>query len=235
MLYNGGKLLWVCLMTQLYFWVPVLLLTFSVLAYLIAPVFAFIGGDIKQLQTKLRLKTALGITVLGLSVVLAYLFMGSLSFIIPEPKPVIDEQTAAVIAQIEQHLEENPEDAGGWEVVAPTYLFTNQPAKAFDAFANAIKLGKSSGENWLGLGKADLMVNKGNFSSMSEVAFTKATEKSPNNLEAMFFYASMLHSMQESEQAVNALNDFIKNTNYSADELLPLTEVLNVIIKDREE
>ncbi|NRA85855.1 MAG: hypothetical protein HRU28_00375 [Rhizobiales bacterium] len=219
-------------MTQLYFGITIFVLALSAFTYLSMPIFLRIDGAAETLAKKMKLGISAFAIILSLCAFGLYSIIGS-PYLIEINKPVsLDPKTQAIIEQIEAHLSENPEDAEGWQVVAPTYLATNEPQKAFEAFANAIKFGNSNGKNWLGLGKANLMVNRGVFGPMSKVAFTKAHEKSPDSLEAMFFYASMLQNSNQLDEASQAIEKFIAGHSYSSEELVPLSEILNIIRND---
>ena len=64
---------------------------------------------------------------------------------------------------------------------------------------------------------------------MSKVAFGKAVEKSPNNIEALFFYSSLLLRIETEEDVEKLIKSFIRDNDYSEEELLPLLEVLEEI------
>lgn len=214
---------------QLFFWFSISLLAFASFAFLTIPIFSKARSADQSPSFSLRLPTLIFGVVLMLSSLGLYTYIGSPNMLLPVQKPQIDPKFTAIIEQVEAHLAQNPEDAEGWQVIAPTYFRQNQAEKAFDAYANAIKYGKSTGKNWLGLGKANLMMNKGVFGPMTKVAFTKAQEKSPDNVEAMYFYAAMLQEAGEIAEAKLAIDQFISAHDFTENELLPLAEILQQI------
>lgn len=213
---------------QIFFWLSIVVLAFATFSYLTLPMVLNIGihADVKPPKSYLKPSTILYAIILALGSVGLYSYIGNPALLATVKTPKIDSKYIAIIEQIEAHLAQNPQDADGWQVVAPTYLSLNQPEKAFDAFANAIKFGNSNGKNWLGLGKANLQVSNGVFGPMTKVAFTKAHEKLPDDVESMFFYASMLQNIGDLAEAKQALMAFIAAHDYTAEQLQPLQQIL---------
>ncbi|MBL1419127.1 MAG: hypothetical protein COC24_001315 [Alphaproteobacteria bacterium] len=214
---------------QLFFWFSIILLSFASFAYISIPIFLRFNATAQYRFFSSRLPILLGAACLGLGSIGLYAYIGNSAFLSSPQNAVIDSKYVAIIEQIEAHLAQNPEDAEGWQVVAPTYLSLNQPKKAFEAFANAIKFGNSNGPNWLGLGKSNLIINKGVFGPMTKVAFTKAQEKSPDDIETMYFYATMLQNNGELAEAKSAINAFIASHEFSAEQMQPLTQILDTL------
>lgn len=215
---------------QLFFWFSIALLAFASFTYLTIPVFLRVNSATQSSFKNSKYLIFIFATLLMVASVGLYAIIGSPNMLLPTKQPpAIDAKYAAIIAQVEEHLAKNPEDAEGWQVIAPTYLRQNQAEKAFDAYANAIKFGNSSGINWLGLGKSNLMMNKGVFGPMTKVAFTKAQEKSPDDIEAMYFYAAMLQEAGNVTEAKQAIEQFMSSHEFTDDELSPLTEILTLM------
>src|SRR5215469_12480683 len=61
---------------------------------------------------------------------------------------------ALLIAQVEAHLAANPEDARGWEVLAPVYLRLGRFDDAVKARRNALRYGGETAERQADLGEA---------------------------------------------------------------------------------
>ncbi len=214
-------------MMQFIFWIFICILTLSAFAFLSIPLISTITKVEPPYPLKVKLLVMFLATGLAGGSIGLYAFIGSPTLLVAPQEPVIDSKLSAMIDEIENHLAKKPQDAEGWQVIAPTYWRINKPKKAFNAYANAIKYGKSNSKNWLGLGKADLMLNNGSFGPMSKVSFTKAHEKSPDNIEAMYFYALMLHNMQNSDEAEQKLLEFIASHDYSNEQIEPLKRILN--------
>ncbi len=68
--------------------------------------------------------------------------------------PLQQQSIESMIAQVEAHLEKNPEDGRGWEVLAPAYLRTGRYDDAVKAVRNAIRILGSTPSREADLGEA---------------------------------------------------------------------------------
>lgn len=216
---------------QLFFWFSITLLAFASFAYIALPTFVGNGGAGELLGKSFKNSSLALSVVLMIGSVGLYVVVGNSSKVTSAEQVKMDSKYSAIIEQIEAHLAKNPEDAEGWQVLAPAYLSLNIPEKAFEAFANAIKFGNSTGENWLGLGKSNLLVNRGVFGPMTKVAFTKAHEKLPDSIETMYFYATMLQNEQEFDQAKTVLTEYLADHELTDEQAEPLIQILNLLEK----
>ena len=114
----------------------------------------------------LRLTLLSALAVLPLMAVGTYLALGSPE--LPDQPlaarlnaPAENQSLEVLIARIERHLAENPEDGKGWEVVAPVYMRIGNPQAAAKAYQNTIRLLGPSGERLTDLGEALTVVNDG--------------------------------------------------------------------------
>ncbi len=94
---------------------------------------------------------------------------------------------AALIARIEQHLEANPNDGRGWEVIAPVYLRLERYDDAVKARRNALNLLGATAQREFDLGAALAMAAGGVVTVDSKAAFEQAVAIEPGNAQAMFF------------------------------------------------
>jgi cytochrome c-type biogenesis protein CcmH len=94
---------------------------------------------------------------------------------------------AALIVRIEQHLETNPNDGRGWEVIAPVYLRLERYDDAVKARRNALNLLGATAQREVDLGTAMAMAAGGVVTADSKAAFERAETIEPGNVQAMFF------------------------------------------------
>ncbi len=94
---------------------------------------------------------------------------------------------AALIARIERHLEEKPDDGRGWEVIAPVYLRLERFDDAAKARRNALNLLGSTAQREVDLGAALAMAAGGVVTADSKAAFERAVAIEAGNVQAMFF------------------------------------------------
>ena len=70
--------------------------------------------------------------------------------------PTAPDDIETLIAKVEEHLAQEPEDGRGWEVIAPVYLRLGRADDAAQAYRNAIRILGSNAARQSGLGEAIL-------------------------------------------------------------------------------
>jgi len=101
--------------------------------------------------------------------------------------PPEQQDMATLIGRMEAHLEENPQDARGWDILAPIYLRIGRPGDAVRAFAQVIRIDGETPNRLAGLGEALVRVNDGNVTADARAAFVKALNLDPSALRPRFF------------------------------------------------
>lgn len=96
---------------------------------------------------------------------------------------------AELIARAERHLAQNPDDARGWDVLAPIYLRLGRNGDAVNAYRTAIRLAGENAQRLLGLGEALTVVAGGTVTAEAEAAFEKAAQLAPDDLVASYYLA----------------------------------------------
>jgi cytochrome c-type biogenesis protein CcmH len=99
-----------------------------------------------------------------------------------------DEQGIDIlVARVEAHLAENPEDGRGWEVVAPVYRRLGRVEDAARAFRNTIRLLGSNAERQSDLGEMLVAARDGVVNDDARAAFTAALEHEPRTIKARYY------------------------------------------------
>jgi cytochrome c-type biogenesis protein CcmH len=93
----------------------------------------------------------------------------------------------ALIAQVESHLERNPGDGRGWEVIAPVYLRLGRFDDAVKARRNALRLNGRTAEREALLGEALVFAANGVVTAEAKVAFENALALDAAHLQARYF------------------------------------------------
>lgn len=101
--------------------------------------------------------------------------------------PHQDTSIAALISQAEAHLERNPNDARGYEVLAPVYLRLGRFSDAVNARRKLIALGGDSAERQSDLGEALVAAANGIVTADAKSAFERALALEPGELKAKFY------------------------------------------------
>ena len=98
-----------------------------------------------------------------------------------------DRSIQTLVAQVESHLERNPNDARGYEVIAPVYLRMGRFADAVNARRKVIALAGESSERQSDLGEALAAQGNGVVTVDAKAAFERAIALDPKNIKALFF------------------------------------------------
>ena len=109
-----------------------------------------------------------------------------------------------LVARAEAHLAANPEDARGWDVLAPIYARMGRYAEAATAYQNAIRLAGATGARESGLGEAIAGAAGGMITADSQAAFSRALQLEPAQPKATFFLALALAQDGRSAEAAAA-------------------------------
>jgi cytochrome c-type biogenesis protein CcmH len=121
-----------------------------------------------------------------------YLALGSPSL----PDQPLAERLAAsragpsiqgLIAQVEAHLERQPDDGRGWEVIAPIYLRLGRFDEAVKARRNALRLNGETAERQAALGEALVFAANGVVTGEARAAFDRALALDPAHVQAAYF------------------------------------------------
>jgi cytochrome c-type biogenesis protein CcmH len=94
---------------------------------------------------------------------------------------------AQLIARVEAHLEENPNDGRGWEIVAPVYMKLERYEEAANARRRAISLLGATAIREVDLGEALTAAANGVISEEAQAAFDRAIALDAENFKAQFY------------------------------------------------
>lgn len=101
--------------------------------------------------------------------------------------PANQRSIADLVAQVEAHVERNPDDGRGWEVLAPVYLRTGRFDEAVKARSNALRLLGATPEREADLGEALTSAANGIVTADAKAAFDRAVAADPRSIKARFF------------------------------------------------
>ncbi len=98
----------------------------------------------------------------------------------------------SLIAQVEARLRENPEDAEGWDVIAPVYARLQRYDEAAEAYRRAMQMSGEVPARLVGFGEAATLANNGIVPEIARRAFEKAKAGNPNLIKAHYWLAVAL-------------------------------------------
>ena len=152
-----------------------------------------------------------GVPVLAVGL---YLFLGSPE--IPDTPlaarlaaPTAGQDIAVLVARVEAHLAAEPDDVGGWEVLAPVYVRLGRYDDAVRAYANVLRIRGSDAEREADLGEAIVRANQGTVTGDARAAFERARTLDPEAVQPRFYLALALAQDGKRDEAAAALQALI--------------------------
>ena len=146
-----------------------------------------------------RLIVAAGLAIVGLPLLAVSLYGGFGAPTLPDlplasrqSEPMDGQNLEALLARVESHLAQNPDDGQGWAVLAPVYLRAGRYGDAAAAFSNAIRTNGASPDLEAGLGEALTGDAGGVVTADARAAFERARTLDPNAIRPRFFLALAL-------------------------------------------
>ena len=149
-------------------------------------------SDVPSARWRRRAVAIMALVLLPVGATGLYLALGSP--LLPD-QPLAPRLAAArgnqsvdtLIAQVEAHLERNPEDGRGWEVIAPVYLRLGRFDDAVNARRNALRLNGTTAEREAAFGEALVFAANGVVTAEAKAAFERAVALDANGVQARYF------------------------------------------------
>src|SRR5205823_14283435 len=93
----------------------------------------------------------------------------------------------SLVAQVEQHLEKNPTDGRGWNVLAPVLTKLGRYDEAVRAYRNSIRYNGDSAERRANLGEALAGAAAGVITGEAKAEFERALALNADEVKASYF------------------------------------------------
>lgn len=115
-----------------------------------------------------------------------------------------DNSVEELVGRAEAHLASNPDDARGWEVLAPIYMRIGRFGDAVTAYRNTIRLAGATAAREAGLGEAIVNEGGGLVSADAQAAFERALLIEKDFPKARYYLAMALAQEGKHAEAVEA-------------------------------
>lgn len=125
----------------------------------------------------------------------------------PENRSIV-----ALVSQVEAHLERNPDEARGYEVLAPVYLRLGRFADAVNARRKLIAIGGETAERQADLGEALAAAANGIVTVESKSAFERALTLDPADLKSRFFLGIAAEQDGDRAKAIAIWRGLLENS-----------------------
>ena len=127
--------------------------------------------------------------------------------------PLQERSLDNLVAQVEAHLEKNPEDGRGWEVIAPVYLRYGRFDDAVKARRNALRLMGASADREADLGEALMGAANGIVTDEAKTAFERALAINAKHPKARFFLGVAAYQDGQNAKAAAIWQDMLKDAS----------------------
>jgi cytochrome c-type biogenesis protein CcmH len=107
----------------------------------------------------------------------------------------------ALVAQVEAHLGDNPDDISGWKVLAPAYEREQRWSDAADAYANILRLSKPDAATLASYGEMQVYAKQGLVTAEAHKAFGQALLIDPKDPKSRYYVALGLKQEGKSAEA----------------------------------
>ena len=114
-----------------------------------------------------------------------------------------------LVAKVEEHLQNNPRDGRGWEVLAPVYMQLGRYSDAVDAWRSALKFLGESADRQANLGEALMAQANGVITADAQAAFTRAVALDGTTVSARFYLGVAAEQDGKREDAAKIWRDLI--------------------------
>jgi cytochrome c-type biogenesis protein CcmH len=158
-----------------------------------------------------------GLALLPIGAVALYLTLGSPDM---PGMPLAERQSAqsdsdrsieAMVAKVEVHVEQNPNDGRAWEVLAPVYMRIGRYDDAVRAWGNAIRLNGSTASREADYGEALVAAANGVVTVDAKAAFERALALDKADVMARFYLGMAADQDGRRAEADAIWNDLLAN------------------------
>ena len=127
----------------------------------------------------------------------------------------------SMVAQIEAHLESNPEDGRGWEVLAPVYCRLGRFEDAVKARRNALRLLGENAERQADLGEALAAAANGIVTADAKAAFERRSALEPGEPKACYYLGLAAEQDGKPDEAARIWRDLLARAPADAPWIAP--------------
>ena len=120
-----------------------------------------------------------------------------------------EQSVEKMIAQVEQHLQSDPKDGRGWEVIAPVYMQVGRYADSVNAWRNAIKILGENADRLADLGEALMAQANGVVTAEAKTAFVRAVTLDDTTVSAHYYLGVAAEQDGNREKAAQIFRNLI--------------------------
>src|SRR3954464_10821204 len=145
------------------------------------------GGRLRRRVAALAAPIAVPLIAAGLYLTLGSPELPGQPLASRDTTPLPDRTLDRLVANVESHLEKNPEDGRGWEIVGPVYMRIDRFQDAVKARRNSLRLNGPTADREADLGESLMAEANGVVTTEAKVAFERALTHDAKHNKARFF------------------------------------------------
>jgi cytochrome c-type biogenesis protein CcmH len=120
-----------------------------------------------------------------------------------------EQSVEKLIAEVEKHLQSNPQDGHGWEVLAPVYMQLGRYTDSANAWRNAIRILGQNADREADLGEALVAEANGVVTKDAKAAFVRSVTLDSTTVSAQFYLGLAAEQDGKREQAAKIWRELI--------------------------
>jgi len=144
------------------------------------------GGTFRRRAAGLAVLVAMPLIAAGLYLSLGSPELPGQPLASRDATPLQNRTLDRLVANVKSHLEKNPEDGRGWEVVGPVYMRMGRFDDAAKARRNSLRLNGPSADREADLGESLMAEASGVVTAEAKAAFERALTHDPKHSKARF-------------------------------------------------
>jgi cytochrome c-type biogenesis protein CcmH len=125
--------------------------------------------------------------------------------------PMEKHSLPVLVAKVEDHLAQNPQDGRGWQLLAPIYMRMGRFDDAIKAWRNTLRLVGETADGQADLGEALVGAANGVVTAEAASAFDRALALDAHNAKALFFTGLSAEQDGKRESAAAIWRDLLRN------------------------
>jgi cytochrome c-type biogenesis protein CcmH len=130
-----------------------------------------------------------------------------------------DQQIAANVEKLAKKLEQNPNDAQGWLMLARSYLSMERFADAASAYEHVTQLNPNDANAWADYAEASAMANSQNLAGKPTEAINRALQIDPKHQKALDLAGSAAFQLHDYKKAIDYWQKLLQQLPPGSEEL----------------
>ena len=138
--------------------------------------------------------------------------------------PMSDQQIAANVDKLAKRLEQNPNDAQGWLMLARSYTSMERFADAASAYEHATALNANDANAWADYAEASAMANGQRLAGKPTDAINRALQIDPKNQKALDLAGSAAFQAGDYKKAIDYWQKLLNQLPAGSEELRTVSD-----------